>query len=124
MFSIFGGLALVLAAIGLYAVLAFDVAQRTRELGVRSALGATRERLLSSVLAQGARLGGFGLVLGLGVAWVVTPRVAELLFEVSPRDPLVLIGVALALTGVSFAASLVPGLRATHIQPTEALAAE
>lgn len=124
MFSIFGLLALVLAAIGLYGVLAFDVAQRTRELGVRAALGASRERLLTSVLLRGARLAGFGLVVGLGAAWLVAPRVAGLLFEVSPRDPVVLVGVAASLAAVCLGASLVPGLRATHVQPTEALAAD
>lgn len=124
MFSVFGFLALLLAAIGLYSVLAFDVAQRRRELGIRSALGATRERLVAAVLFEGGRLTGVGLILGLGIAWFMAPRAAHLLFEVPPRDPVVLFGVAGVLLAVSVLASMVPGLRATSVQPTEALSAD
>jgi hypothetical protein len=101
MFTVFGGLALLLAAIGLYSVLAFDVAQRTRELGIRSALGAQRGRLMRSVLYRGASMGGLGIALGLTVAYLAAPYAADLLFEVSPRDPGVL-----ALSSVSSRARL------------------
>jgi predicted permease len=124
MFTVFGGLALLLAAIGLYSVLAFDVAQRTRELGIRSALGAQRGRLMRSVLYRGASMGGLGIALGLTVAYLAAPYAADLLFEVSPRDPGVLALVAATLVVVSCVASLVPGLRATRIDPMAALRAE
>ena len=121
MFSIFGLLALGLAAIGLYSVLAFDVAQRTRELGIRTALGAHKGALLRSVLVQGGRLTVLGIVLGGLAAWGAAPYVGDLLFQVEPRDPWTLIGVAVVLLVVSTAASLVPGMRATSVDPLEAL---
>ncbi len=124
MFTLFGLLALCLAAIGLYSVLAFDVAQRTRELGIRGALGATKSRLLRSVLYQGAGLGLLGIGVGLGVAYFAAPYANDLLFEVSPRDPSVFAVVALTLIVVSAGASLIPGLRATTVDPVEALRAE
>jgi predicted permease len=124
MFSVFGALALIVAAIGLYGVLAFDIAQRTRELGIRAALGAERGRLLRSVVAAGVRLGAAGVTLGLLVAWFAGRFASDLLFHTSPHDPQVLIGVAGALLAVSIAASFVPGVRATHIDPSEALRVE
>ena len=124
MFTLFGLLALCLAAIGLYSVLAFDVAQRTREIGIRGALGATKSRLLGSVLAQGAGFGLLGVGLGLGGAFFAAPYAQDLLFGVSPRDPYVFAVVAVSLIAVSAAASLIPGLRATQVDPIEALRAE
>ncbi len=121
MFTLFGLLALCLAAIGLYSVLAFDVAQRTRELGIRGALGATKSRLLRSVVYQGAGFGLLGIGLGLGVAYFAAPYANHLLFGVSPRDPSVFAAVAVELIAVSVAASVIPGLRATHVDPNEAL---
>jgi predicted permease len=121
MFTVFGLLALTLAAIGLYSALAFDIAQRTRELGVRTALGAERARLLGSVLYQGARLALIGVAFGLAVAYLAAPYAQDLLFQVSPRDPGVLGTVALTLLTVSIAASLIPGLRATRVDPVAAL---
>jgi predicted lysophospholipase L1 biosynthesis ABC-type transport system permease subunit len=124
MFSLFGVLALVVAAVGLYSVLAVDVARRTRELGIRAALGARRARLLRSVLVEGTRLAVFGVVLGLLVAWIAAPRASDLLFEVDPHDAGTLAAVALALVAVAVAASLIPGMRATRVDPSEALRAE
>jgi len=124
MFTMFGLLAVVVAAIGLYGVLAFDVAQRTRELGIRTALGAERGRLLRGVVSRGLRLGGAGVALGLAVALGAGPYAADLLFQVSPRDPRVLAGVAVILLAVSAAASFLPGLRATRVDALEALRAE
>jgi predicted permease len=121
MFTIFGLLALVVAAVGLYSVLAFDVAQRTREIGIRTALGARKARLLRSVVSQGAVLGGVGVALGLGAAYLAAPYVQDLLFETSPRDPTVFATVALVLLNVSVVASLVPALRATRVDPVTAL---
>jgi predicted permease len=124
MFSVFGLLALTLAAIGLYSVLAFDVAQRTRELGIRTALGAERARLLRGVVGHGTRLAVTGVLTGLAVAYAAAPYAAELLFEVSPRDPAVIVAVAATLLLVGVVASLVPGFRATRVDPMVALQTE
>ena len=124
MFTVFGLLALALAAIGLYSVLAFDVAQRTRELGIRTALGAEQGRLMRGVLWRGGRFGVGGVLLGLTVSYFAAPYANELLFEVSPRDPTVLGGVGAVLVAVSVVASLVPGLRATRVDPVDALRIE
>ena len=124
MFTVFGLLALLVAAIGLYSVLAFDVAQRSRELGIRTALGAERGRLLAVVMADGVRLAGLGVLLGLAAALVAGRYAEGLLFEVSPRDPAVLAAVALTLLAVAALASLVPGLRATRADPMVALRSE
>jgi putative ABC transport system permease protein len=124
MFTVFGLLALLVAAVGLYSVLAFDVAQRTREIGIRTALGARKARLLRSVVSQGALLGVIGVALGLGVAYIAAPYIQDLLFEVPPRDVTVFAGVAIVLLGVSIAASLVPALRATRVDPVTALKAD
>ncbi|MEQ1858023.1 MAG: ABC transporter permease [Longimicrobiales bacterium] len=124
MFTIFGLLALVVAAVGLYSVLAFDVAQRTRELGIRTALGARKARLLRSVLWQGISLTGLGVALGLAAVYWAAPYAQDLLFDTSPRDPWVLGGVAGILLVVSMLAGLVPGLRATRVDPMRALKAD
>jgi len=124
MFTIFGLLALVVAAVGLYSVLAFDVAQRTREIGIRTALGARKARLLRTVVGQGTFLGAVGVALGLAGAYVATPYIQDLLFETSPRDPTVFVTVAIVLLAVSVAASLVPALRATRVDPVTALKTE
>ncbi|MCH7531024.1 MAG: ABC transporter permease [Gemmatimonadetes bacterium] len=124
MFTVFGLLALVLAAIGLYSVLAFDVAQRTRELGIRTALGAEKWRLLTSVLFHGGRLAVLGVVIGLGTAYLAAPFATDLLFQVSPRDPATFAAVAFVLIAVSTAASVVPGVRATRVDPMVSLRAE
>ena len=124
MFTIFGVLALVVAAIGLHSVLAFDVAQSTREIGIRNALGAGRGRLLSSVLLRGLGTAAVGLSVGLAITLAAAPYVGELLFRVSPRDPLVLGVAATSLLLVALAASVVPGLRATRVDVVEALRTE
>jgi ABC-type antimicrobial peptide transport system permease subunit len=124
MFTIFGLLALVVASVGLYSVLAFDVAQRTREIGIRTALGARKGRLLGSVVTRGATMGAIGVALGLAAAYFAAPRIQDLLFETSPRDPMIFTTVALLLLAVSVAASWVPALRATRVDPVTALKTE
>jgi ABC-type antimicrobial peptide transport system permease subunit len=124
LFTLFGLLALSLATVGLYAVLAFDIVQRTRELGVRRVLGAGKARLLAGVAIECARLSGVGLALGLAVAYATSPLLNDLLFEVSPRDPGVFVGVALLLTAAATAGVLLPGFRATNVDATVALKAE
>jgi predicted permease len=124
MFTAFGLLALLVAAVGLYSVLAFSVAQRTFELGVRSALGASRERLLGLVLGQAARLTVLGVALGLLAAWLAAPKVEDLLYATSPHDPAVLGGVAGVLLAVGLLAAWLPARRATRVDPSVALRAE
>lgn len=124
MFTVFGALALLLAGIGLYGVLAFDVAQRTREIGIRTALGAARGRVLRGVVAEGTKLAGIGVALGLIAAVIAAPYAADLLFHVSPRDPWVLGLAGVTLFAVGILASLAPGLRATRVDPQEALRGE
>jgi ABC-type antimicrobial peptide transport system permease subunit len=124
MFSLFGVLSLLVSAVGLYGVLAFGVAQRRFELGVRAALGAGSGRLVGAVLAEALRLVGSGIALGTAVAVAAGGALAPLLFEVSPRDPLVYGGVALTLLLTGAAAAWIPSWRATRVDPATALRAE
>jgi len=124
MFSLFGLLALLVAMVGLYSVLAFNVARRTRELGVRAAMGASRVRLLSMVLRQALMVTGVGVALGLVIAALAASRVGPLLFDTSPRDPLVLGGAALVLLLVAVVAGAVPAWAASKVDPMGALRAE
>jgi putative ABC transport system permease protein len=124
LFTAFGLLALLVAATGLYSLLAFDLAQRTREVGIRSALGASRARLLWETMRQGAGLVAIGTLVGLGICLVAAPYVEPLLFHVAGREPMVLataVGVLLAVGGL---ASLPPGIRSTRVDPAEALRME
>jgi predicted permease len=118
---IFAGLALLLAAVGIYGVLAYSVAQRTREIGIRMALGANARDVLRMVLGQGARVTGVGLVIGAAGAFLLTRAMASLLFEVKPHDPLVFLATGALLAAVALVASFIPSLRAMWIHPSEAL---
>jgi predicted permease len=124
MFSAFGLLALVLAAIGLYGVVSYSVAQRTREVGIRMALGAQRGDVLSLVVRQGAVLTIIGLVLGLAAALGTTHLVTHLLFGVSATDPVTFVGVCVVLAAVAALASYLPARRATRVDPIIALRSE
>ncbi len=124
MFGAFGVLALLLSAVGLYSVIAYNVAQRTHELGVRVALGARTGDVVRLVLGEGVRVAVVGISLGLLAALWAGRYVAALLFEISPRDPTVLGVVSVALLAVAVAASLVPALRASRVDPNLALRAE
>jgi predicted permease len=117
----FAGLALLLAAIGTYGVLSYLVAERRREIGIRMALGATREGVLRSVLAYGLQLTGIGLLGGLAVALVLTRLMETLLFGVRPTDLTTLVSVAAVITLVAVVACLVPAHRATRVDPIAAL---
>ena len=121
MFIAFGGLALVLAAIGLYSLIAYDVAQRTQELGVRMALGATVTDVVKLVMSSGVRLVVVGLVLGAGIALWGSKWMEGLMFRQSPRDPMVFAIVAIVLLGVALLASAGPALRASRVDPNTAL---
>jgi predicted permease len=119
--ALFGGVALVLSAIGIYGVLAFGVAQRVREFGIRQALGADRRSILSLVLVQGLRTAGLGLVFGLAGAFVLSRFLQSLLFGVGQHDAAVFAGVTILLLGVASAACYIPARRATRIDPMVAL---
>jgi len=118
---IFAGLALLLAAVGIYGVLAYSVAQRTREIGIRMALGANARDVLQMVLGQGAKVTGVGLVIGAAGAFLLTRVMASMLFEVKPHDPLVFLATGALLGAVALIASFIPSLRAVWIHPSEAL---
>jgi ABC-type antimicrobial peptide transport system permease subunit len=124
MFVAFGALALVLSAIGLYSVIAYNVAQRTHELGVRRALGAQARHAVRLVVTDGLRVAAIGVSLGVLVAFWAGRFVRPLLFEVSPRDPLVFAFVAGMLILVAVAASWIPALRAARVDPNVALRTE
>jgi ABC-type lipoprotein release transport system permease subunit len=124
LFSVFGVLALVVAAIGLYSVVAFEVEGRRHEMGVRSALGASTGAIVRLVIADGLRLAAGGVAVGLALAWLVAPRIAGLLFGVAPQDAQIFAGVATVLTAAALVASAVPGLRAARIDPSTALRSE
>jgi putative ABC transport system permease protein len=118
---VFAALALLLAAIGLFGVISYAVTQRLHELALRSALGASAFNLLQLVVQNGLALTIIGLVIGLAGSFALTHLLASLLFQVSPRDPYSLALAALILAAVSVAASLLPALRATRVDPMEAL---
>lgn len=117
----FATLALVLAAVGIYGVMSYSVAQRTREIGIRMALGAQRSDVLKMTVTQGLRLVGIGVAIGLAAALVLTRVMASLLFGVSATDPTTFITISLILMGVALLASYIPALRATRIDPMVAL---
>jgi ABC-type antimicrobial peptide transport system permease subunit len=121
MFSIFGALSLVLAAIGLYSVVAFTVAQRAHEFGVRVALGATGASLLRLTIVRGVLPVVAGLGIGVVVALMAARLVEGMLFELSPRDPTVFVSASALLLLVAVAASLIPAVRATKVDPMLAL---
>ncbi len=121
MLGAFGGMALLMAAIGLYGVIANSVAQRTHEIGVRMSLGARPGDVLKLVLGQGLGLVMVGLAIGLGGAFVLMRFVSSLLYGIRPTDPVTLAGAALVLAGVALLASFVPARRAMRVDPMVAL---
>jgi putative ABC transport system permease protein len=116
--------AVSLAAVGLYGVMAYAVAQRTREIGIRIALGATRRGVLELVLRQGAAMALLGLVIGLGGAIVTTRYLEGMLFGLTPLDPTTYVLAALMLSCVAGSASYIPARQATNVDPIVALRAE
>ncbi|HEU4586014.1 MAG TPA: ABC transporter permease [Gemmatimonadaceae bacterium] len=124
MFMVFGTLALVLATIGLYGVIAYNVVQRSHEMGVRIALGAQQGDVVWLVVRQGLLLAAVGIVIGGIVTFAAASRVEPLLFQESPRDPLVYGGVVLLMLAVAAAASFIPARRASRVDPNVALRAE
>ena len=121
MFVAFGALALVLAAVGLYSVIAYNVQQRTHEMGVRIALGAQSGDVAGLVVGGGLRVAGLGIAIGIALALWATRWVKPLLYDVSPTDPSIYVVVALTLLSVAALASWVPARRATKVDPNVAL---
>ena len=119
--ALFGGLALILAIIGVYGVLAYSVSQQTREIGIRMAMGAQSGRVLRHIVGQGLRLAAAGLLTGLIIAFLVMRVLGSLLFGVDAHDPVTFIGVSLLLTLAALAACYIPARRATRVDPIVAL---
>jgi len=122
--AVLGTISMLLAGVGLYGVMAHSVSQRTREIGIRMALGADREGVLRNVMREGLLLALLGIAAGLAIALAATRQIAPLLYQVSPADPVSIAGAALFLIVVAVLASLIPALRATRVDPIRALRQE
>ena len=119
--TLFAAAALALAAAGLYGLLSFVVGQRTGEIGIRMALGASQFQILGEVLAEGVRLAGAGILIGLAASLVLARLISTLLFGVTPNDPFVLAAITCLLLGVAVLATSVPAWRASKVEPLTAL---
>jgi putative ABC transport system permease protein len=119
--GVFAGVALVLAGVGIYGVMAYSVTQRTHEIGIRMALGAQTGNVLGMVVGQGMKLAIVGLAIGLVGAWLATRLMSSMLFGVSATDPLTFIAISIILAGVALGACFIPALRATKVDPMIAL---
>jgi predicted lysophospholipase L1 biosynthesis ABC-type transport system permease subunit len=122
--TIFAGLALVLASVGVYGVVAYSVARRRREIGLRMALGASQSGVLGLILLEGLRVAAVGLLVGVIASFAATRLLRTLLFGVGPTNPVVFLAGVLALLITSVVASLIPSERAARVDPVEALRAE
>jgi len=119
--AVFAGLALLLATIGVYSVMAYSVTQRSGEIGIRMALGARAADVQTMVIRQGMKLTGVGVAIGLAAALAFSRLVAALLFEVRAIDPLIYVAVGILLSAVAVLACWVPSRRAAHVDPMQAL---
>jgi ABC-type antimicrobial peptide transport system permease subunit len=117
----FGLLALALVSIGLYGLLAYSVAQRTREIGIRMALGAEATRVVAMILTRGARLVLIGIAVGLPAAWASSRWIESMLFGLTPTDPAVVTGAILLLAIAAQLAAIIPARRASRVDPMVAL---
>jgi putative ABC transport system permease protein len=122
--GLFGGLALVLSALGIYGVLSYLVSQRTQEIGIRMALGATRRDVMRLIIGRGMTLTAAGIAIGLAASWAITRSLGAMLIGVSPHDPATFAAIAFLLTAIAFVASYLPGRRATRVDPMITLRAE
>jgi putative ABC transport system permease protein len=119
--TIFAGLALLLAAIGVYGLMAYSVQQRTQEIGVRMALGATSQQVRSMVVLQGMKLALLGVVIGVASSLALARVMKSMLYGVKPWDPISIIVVAILLTAVTLLAAYIPARRASRVDPMVAL---
>ena len=119
--GVFAAIAFVLAAVGIYGVISYDVSQRTHEIGIRMALGAHKDDVLKLVLGQGARLAAAGIAVGLAAAFGLTRLMASMLFGVKAADAGTFAAISLLLGAVALAASYVPSRRAASVDPLVAL---
>jgi putative ABC transport system permease protein len=124
LFIVFSALALVLASVGIYGVMSYAVGQRTREIGVRMAMGASPLDVLKLVISQGARLIGIGLGVGLVIAFIAARLITSLLYQVSSIDPLTYLFVSALLAVVALLACYIPARRAMKVDPMTALRTE
>ena len=122
--GVFGALAILLATIGLYGVVSYAAAQRTREVGIRVALGARPGDVVRLVIGQGMVMVGVGAAIGLALALAATRPLGAFLYAVGPWDPATFLGITLLLVGVAFLAMLVPAVRAVRLDPLVALRRE
>ena len=122
--GIFAAIALLLASVGIYGVMSYSVEQRTREIGIRMALGAERSSVLRLIVGQGARLAASGILVGIAGAFALSRVMAGLLYGVSATDPLTYLALAAVLAAVAVAACAVPARRALLVDPAVALRAE
>ena len=119
--GVFAGVALLLAAVGIYGLVAQSVTRRTQEIGVRMALGAQRSDVLRMILGESARLTAIGLVIGIGLSFAATQLISSLLFGIKTTDPLTFLVVAVVLSGVALLASYIPARCAMRLDPVNAL---
>jgi ABC-type antimicrobial peptide transport system permease subunit len=124
MLAIAGGMALLLGVIGIYGVISYSVSQRTREMGIRIALGAQQKGLTAMVVRHGLLLAAVGVALGLAAAAGVTRIMSSMLFEIHPVDPITYAAVSVGLLAAAAAASYIPAHRASAVNPVDALRAE
>jgi ABC-type antimicrobial peptide transport system permease subunit len=124
LFGAFGGIALLLAVVGVYGVKAYAVACRTREIGIRMALGAHRKDVFGLIMRQGALQTALAVAVGLLLSLAVGRVLSQILYEVSPTDPLALITASILLTAAALLACYLPARRATHVNPVTALRTE
>jgi ABC-type antimicrobial peptide transport system permease subunit len=124
MLAVAGGMALILGVVGIYGVISYTVSQRTREIGIRMALGASRESVSRLVVSQGLQLALIGVACGLAAAAAATRLMTKLLFGVSPVDPITFATVSIGLTIAAALASYIPARRAMSVDPADALRSE